>query len=154
CLTSENHQQELFIRIIGELLSVGTYLVQKFLKEHEEKEKHKDDYDKVAKLKKLTVVELETLLAPVFEKEGYVKLQFGTPDMDKDLFMPFTVYDTKSDRRDRESSLALQKIARVALTDTNWRLMSDGISYRSGILTGRLRAYEREEDLLKLVQNL
>lgn len=36
--------------------------------------------------------------------------------------------------------------------DTNWRLMTDGISYRTGILTGRLRAYETEEDLLRLVK--
>lgn len=30
--------------------------------------------------------------------------------------------------------------------------MSDGVSYRVGILTGRLRAYERDEDLLKLIK--
>ena len=29
--------------------------------------------------------------------------------------------------------------------------MSDGISYRLGYLNGRLRAYEREEDLKELV---
>lgn len=125
----------------------------KFIKEHEEKEKHKEDYEKVDKLKKLTVIELEDLLTPIFEKEGYSKLQFGAPDMGKDLFLPFTVYDTKSDRRDRDSSLALQKLSRQALEKTNWRLMSDGISYRSGILTGRFRAYEREEDLLKLIKS-
>ena len=39
-----------------------------------------------------------------------------------------------------------------ALMSTNWRLMSDGVAYRLGILTGRLRGYEREEDLLKLVK--
>jgi hypothetical protein len=38
-----------------------------------------------------------------------------------------------------------------ALIDTNWRLMSDGISYRLGYLNGRLRAYEQEEDLKELV---
>jgi len=32
-----------------------------------------------------------------------------------------------------------------------WRLMSDGISYRLGYLNGRVRAYEREEDLKQLV---
>ena len=123
-----------------------------FMKDWKEKEKHKDEYDKVAKLKKLTVIELEELLTPEFEKAGYTRLQFGAPEMDKDLFIPFTAYDTKSDRRDRDSSLALQRIAKTALEPTNWRLMSDGISYRSGILTGRFRAYEREEDLLKLVK--
>lgn len=44
------------------------------------------------------------------------------------------------------------KLIKTALSDTNWRLMSDGVSYRLGMLEGRLRAYEREEDLLKLVE--
>lgn len=30
--------------------------------------------------------------------------------------------------------------------------MSDGINYRLGILSGRLRGYENDEDLLKLVK--
>lgn len=46
----------------------------------------------------------------------------------------------------------LQKIMKSSLKDANWRLMSDGVSYRLGILTSRLRAYEKEEDLLKLVR--
>lgn len=38
------------------------------------------------------------------------------------------------------------------LESTNWRLASDGISYRLGYLNGRLHAYENEEDLKKLVE--
>jgi len=145
CLSEKEGQK--YIEAKGQLESIG-----QFMDELKEKEKHKKDYDEVDKLKKLTVIELEKLLAPVFEKQGYTKLNFGDPDMGKDLFLPFTVYDTKSDRKDRDSSFTLQKIAKEALKGTNWRLMSDGISYRSGILTGRFRAYEREEDLLKLVR--
>lgn len=32
--------------------------------------------------------------------------------------------------------------------------MSKGIYYRLGILTGRLRGYENEEDLLKLIKKI
>lgn len=39
----------------------------------------------------------------------------------------------------------------IPLEDTNWRLASSGISYRLGYLTGRLRAFEREEDMRQLV---
>lgn len=117
-----------------------------------ERDKHKDEYDAIKKLKKLTVVALENLLAPLCEKAQYIRFQLGTPDMDKDLVVPFTVHEANPDRSDLASSHDLQKIIKNALADTNWRLMSDGISYRMGILTGRLRAYEREEDLLKLVQ--
>jgi hypothetical protein len=49
------------------------------------------------------------------------------------------------------SKRTLKKLVDAALKDTNWRLMSDGISYRLGYLSGRLRAYEREEDLKDLV---
>ena len=124
----------------------------RFMDEWKEKEKHKDEYDAIKNLNKLTIVALENLLAPLCEKAKYVKFQLGTPDMDRDLIVPFTAHDANAERTDLASSHDLQKIVKKALADTNWRLMTDGISYRMGILSGRLRAYEREEDLLKLVQ--
>ena len=144
CLSEKEGQE--FIRFKASMEDM-----KKFMQKHEEREKNKETYDEVEKIQKLTVVQLEGLLTPIFEKEGYTRLQFGAPDMGKDLYLPFTTYDTKPDRKDRDSSYTLQKTAKKALESTNWRLMSDGISYRSGILTGRFRAYEREEDLLKLV---
>lgn len=125
--------------------------MKRLVDQWKEEEKHKDEYDKIAKLKKLTIIELEKLLVPVCEKEGYVKFQFGTPDMERDVFLPFTAYDSKPDRIDKESSYKLQQIITATLADTNWRLLTEGIHYRLGILSGRLRAYEKEEDLLKLV---
>ena len=115
-------------------------------------EELKEERVAVAKLQKLTVVDLEKLLAPILEKAAYIKLQFGQPDIGKDLFLPFAVHDAKSERRDMASTHDLQKLIRKTLNDTNWRLMSEGTSYRVGILTGRLRAYEREEDLIELVE--
>lgn len=124
----------------------------RFMDEWKEKEKYKTEYDAIKNLKKLTIVALEQLLAPLCEEAKYVKFQFGTPDMDRDLIVPFTAHDANPERTDLKSTHDLQKIIKKALADTNWRLMTDGISYRMGILSGRLRAYEREEDLLKLVQ--
>jgi len=117
-----------------------------------EKEEHKEDYDAVDNLKKLTITQLEEVIKDASEKEGYVNLRFENPDMGKDMVVPFLINDSKPDRKDRSSSLELQRIIKNTLQDTNWRLMSDGISYRLGILTGRLRAYEHEEDLLKLIR--
>lgn len=37
------------------------------------------------------------------------------------------------------------------LTDTNWRTINDGVSHRLGILAGRLRVYEHEEDIPKTI---
>ena len=45
-----------------------------------------------------------------------------------------------------------EKLLRKTLKETNWRLMTDGASYRLGMLEGRLRAYEREDDLVNLIQ--
>ncbi len=116
-----------------------------------EDEKNKKVKEAIANIKKVTVTELEKMLAPICEGAGYIKFQTGAPDMGKDLFLPFTVQENKSERTEGASTHDLQKLLKKTLTDTNWRLMSDGISYRMGILSGRLRAYEREEDLLKLL---
>jgi len=117
-------------------------LVEKF----KERDDNKELYDAVAKIKKLTVFELEKLLAPILEKQGYVRLKFGEPNMDRNFQLPFTVQESKPDRKDRASTYDLSRLIKKSLTDTNWRLMTDDISCRMGILTGRLRAYEKEKD--------
>ncbi len=71
--------------------------------------------------------------------------------MGRDVFIGFSCLDSKVDRGDYDSRKALKKLVDKALVDTNWRLATDGISYRLGYLTGRLHAYESEEDLKKLV---
>lgn len=126
--------------------------IKAFVDEWKEKDEHKNDYEAVGKIQKLTVIELEKLLGPILEKEAYARLQFGMPEITKDVFLPFTIYDSKPGRNDRVSSYDLTRAIKKALADTNWRLMSDDISYRLGVLTGRLRAYERGEDLLNLVR--
>ncbi|MEX2305000.1 MAG: hypothetical protein WD595_02295 [Waddliaceae bacterium] len=126
--------------------------IKEFMDERKGKQKHQKDCEAIDKLKKLTIVDLENLLTPLCEKAGYIKLTFDAPDMGKDLIVSFRVNDSKSDRQDKASTHDLQKIIKKALVDSNWRLMSDGCSYRLGIVTGRLRAYEKEEDLLDLVR--
>lgn len=94
---------------------------------------------------------LTPLLAPVLEKAGYIEFSLDKPEMGKDVFIGFSYLDSKSDREDYDSRKTLRKLVNEVLVDTNWRLMSDGISYRLGYLNGRIRAYEREEDLKELV---
>lgn len=117
-----------------------------------EKEKNKEVYDKIAKIKKLTIVELEKLLIPPLEKEHYIYLKFGNPEITRDIIVPFTVQDSKGGREKLASDYELRQLLKKVLKETNWRLMSDGVSYRLGILSGRLRGYENEEDMLKLVK--
>ncbi len=125
--------------------------VSKLAEKWKEEEKHKDEYEAVKKIKKLTIVELGDLLRPIIEKAGYIKFDLDKPEIGKDVFVGFSTQDSKADRKEWDSSHQLQKLIKNELEGTNWRLMSDGISYRLGYLTGRFRAYEREEDLLDLV---
>lgn len=145
CLSEKEGQE--FISSQENIKQLG-----RLVNEMKEREKNKDSYDQVAKLKKLKITELEELLVPVLEKAGYIKLQFKEPDTTKDFILPFVVYDQKPDREDRHSTSELEKLLRQTLKETNWRLMTSGVTYRLGMLEGRLHGYDREDDLLKLVQ--
>ncbi len=72
--------------------------------------------------------------------------------MGKYVIVPFTVQDAKSDRKEYDSTNTLRKLIKKTLENTNWRLMTEGASYRLGYLHGRLKGYEREEDLVEIVR--
>ncbi len=125
----------------------------KFVKEWDEKQKHKEIYDKVERINKLNIAGLKNLLISILEKEQYIDLEFSQPEIKRDIIVSFTVQDNKADRGEYDSKHQLQKLIQSTLVNTNWRLMSEGIDYRLGILTGRLRGYEAEEDLVKLIKS-
>lgn len=56
-------------------------------------------------------------------------------------------------RKEQSSCHGFRKVIQGTLAATNWRLMSEGVTYRLGYLQGRLKAYETEEDLLNLVKS-
>lgn len=117
----------------------------------EEKQKYDDlAYQTAINIKRLTILEIEKLLTEKFEAEKYVKLTLEKPDMGKFVTVPFSVLDANSTRNPSLSEATLKKLIKDTLEDTNWRLMSDGTHYRLGYLSGTLKAYEQEEDLLEL----
>lgn len=120
-------------------------------KEFKEKEDNKHIYDAIKEMKRPKIAELSSILSPSLKKAGYIELSLDKPELGKDVFVGFNCLDGKSDRSDRDSEKTLKRTIESALSGTNWRLMSNGINYRLGYLSGRLRAYEREEDLKKLV---
>lgn len=117
-----------------------------------ERDEHKEDYDKVASIKKLTMVELEKLLNYTVNSEGYIRLELSKPEFGKQLIVGFTIQDSNTTRQEYDSCHGLKKLIQEALDDTNWRLMSEGVSYRLGYLQGRLKAFETDEDLITLVR--
>jgi len=125
----------------------------KLVKEFKDKDENKEIYNAVSKIKKLNIAELQNLLNPVIENSGYIKLEFEKPELQKDVILGFSLQDNKSGREKYDSVHNLQKLIKETLAPTNWRLMSDGITYRLGFLQGRLKGIEGEENLLKLVKN-
>ena len=83
--------------------------------------------------------------------DGYDRFVLGVPVIDKDVIIQFTLYDIKG-RPELESTYELKRIIKKALTDTNWRLMSEGITYNLGILSGRLRGYQAEKSIYELAR--
>jgi hypothetical protein len=120
-------------------------------KEWKEKEDNKHIYDAVARVNRLKIPELTTTLSPAVEKAGYIEFHLDQPEMGRDVYVGFSCLDNKPDRNDYESRKTLKKLVESTLSDTNWRLMSDGISYRLGYLNGRVKAYEGEDALKDLV---
>ncbi len=117
----------------------------------EEKRKHDNStYHRSLQLKMLGIVELEKHLSESLEKENYIKLTFDKPEIGQFVIVPFIIQDADSTRKENISSHNLQKILKTSLEDTNWQLMSEGIHYRLGYLSGRLKGVEREEDMLEL----
>ncbi len=108
-------------------------------------------YQQIIQLKKLTVVELEKLLNPLLKEKHFVKLSLNNPEIGKYFIVPFSIQDNDSMRKQEASVSSLEIIIKEALEGTNWRLMSDGLSYRLGYISGRLKGYENEEDFFELV---
>lgn len=109
-------------------------------------------YQKAKKLNKLSVVELEKLLSNVLEKEKYIKLSFDKPEIGQYVIIPFTVQEANSKRKEYDTANDLKKLLKKTLEETNWRLMSEGTTYRLGYVYGKLKGYEREEDLVNLIR--
>lgn len=113
-------------------------------------EEHKEQYDAADKLQKLTIPQVKEMITKAIETTQYQNLTFEKPKIERFVVMEFSLEELETDNQLASTSI-LQKLIKETLKDTNWRLMSDGISYRLGLMSGRLRAYESKEDLLKLV---
>ena len=115
-------------------------------------DKNKNLNEAVAKMKKLTIAELKNLLNPIVEKACYIKFELGKPELNRDdVIMEFSIQDNKPGRAEYDSVQGLKRLIKQALSDTNWRLISEGISYSLGLLNGRFRGVEGEEKLRDLI---
>lgn len=120
------------------------YIQQKFNMEGLDRllKKHQAEANNPSpKLEILTLAQVEKILNELCQKHAYVRLTFDKPDLARSVIVGFSVQDTH-DRRAYDSRKQLKKIIGQVLENTNWKLMSEGLNYRLGILSGRLRGAE------------
>lgn len=118
----------------------------------EERQKYESPiYEESLQLKKTKISDLVVILTEALEKEKYIKLSLGKPDMRQYVTVPFSVQDADPKREDRTSVKHLEELIKQTLEDTNWRLMANSVLYRLGYLEGTLRGYEGKEEMIKLV---
>jgi hypothetical protein len=111
-----------------------------------EKKEEQYDYNHVDQI---NIAQLEKKLSEELEKKQFVKFQFEKPKSGRWLTVEFSVQDFSS--RDEKSSIStLKKALTVSLFNTNWRLMSTDIYYRLGFITGQIKGFSLEEDLIKI----
>jgi hypothetical protein len=128
------------LKKLGELFMT----IKEGISDNEEKEKigfHNIDI--------LTVPQLEQKLSALFNSLAYQKFQLGTPSLGKYLTITFSAEDPTTRTKQESSKIILKKLVACVLP-TNWRLLNQEVSYRLGILTGTLKAYETDEDLKKI----
>jgi hypothetical protein len=111
-----------------------------------------EKYKEVSEIKRLSIADIEKLLIPILENNNYKNLQFSKPEFEKGVKVEFTIQDYKTNRKEYDSRIGLQRIMKQSLSGTNWVLMSEGISYKLGFLQGRIRGVESNEELLKIIE--
>ena len=145
CLSEEQGR-----KFLDEEININN--MKRFVDEMKEREENKTVYDKLEKIQKLNIAQLKELLNKTLIKNKYIKLEFLEPEISKDIIVTFKVRDDNSQRDEYTSKTELKRLIDKNLENTNWRLMSDGVNYRLGFISGRLRGYENESDLIKLIK--
>lgn len=152
-LFEEDRAKYCLSKEVGDAEMLGAENLKQLSKRWKEQEQNKEVNQKVSNVEKVTILELEKRISQAIEKKGFVRFHFKDPEKatNVEICVPFIVYDENSKRTEKESSYQLKQQLKGILKGTNWRLMTDGVMYRVGMLEGRLRVYSTEQELLKLV---
>lgn len=132
------------------LLNLEAMEYTKFAKEDEIQKNDNPAYEALSHIKKIEINELESLLTKSLEKDNFAELSFEKPELAQNVLVPFTTQNSAQSRNKQKAVHDLETIIKETLKDTNWRLTSDGITNRLGYLSGSLKGYETEDDLIKL----
>ena len=107
--------------------------------------------ERLAKIKKLQLTEIEKLLIKIFNGAGYTNLCFGKPEIGEYVEVSFTLQNEISNKKIKLIDNEIKKLLEKALEDTNWRLIKGSVSIRLGVIVGKLIGYEYDSDLIKIL---
>ena len=96
---------------------LSTDRIKEFVEEVKKDQKQSADpiYQRMKKINKLSVVELEKILRKVVGKNKFKKLVIEKPEINKYVIVPFTIQDGDESRAERDCILLLQKIIKKTL---------------------------------------
>ena len=132
------------------LLNVEAMEYTKFAKEDEIGIYDNPAYEALSHIRKIEINELESLLIKSLVREKFANISFEKPELAQNVTVPFTTQNSAQSRNKQNAVNDIENLIKETLKDTNWRLTSEGITNRLGYLSGSLRGYETEDDLIKL----
>jgi hypothetical protein len=117
-------------------------------------EKLKNELYKTESIEKLKVAHLEERLIKLLKTTKFKKFKIQSYNTTRNVILEFTVQDS-SDLSEKESKRNFIKIIQNNLLNTNWRLVDpSNLNYRMGIISGRLKAHETDEELIALAKQI
>lgn len=137
----------------GEKYRSQKYALNSFMEKQKDQEEHKEAYKTAHKTKILTIAQLSDLISKEFTKKGFCGLTISSPEIGRDLVVGFNIQDAKANRSEYDAKKSIKNILNDSLKDTNWRLMSEGLNYKLGILSGRLRGQDSHDNIYDDLKN-
>lgn len=97
---------------------------------------------RVEREKENPLLEAQKRIKNTLKGKKFLKMKFGEPEIGRDIIFEFKVYESDNERNEYNATKELKKMIEKALEGTNWKLMSEGVSARMGIFSGRIRGIE------------
>lgn len=130
-----------------EAIEVGQVIYEETLAELDS-----PSYERLLSVKKISISDLESMINEALVENDFTRLSLGNPEIGRYVHVPFTVQESKTKRREGQSISDIYQLLKEKLKDTNWRAPKDEMSYRLGFISGKLKGYESDDDLLKLFE--
>lgn len=85
-------------------------------------------------------------LAAELKTQGFIKFRLGNIEVKNGMVVDFVVHDERG-RNSNSTRLALNKAIKNFLKDSNWSLMTEGVSGYLGVFRGRIKGVEFNDSM-------